>query len=97
MENGSTTMRLGDFTGSFQLLWQIPFYGVGLNTLMKDQLVGGMGIVQNSVGIFASAINYGLLYMTIYVAMMLRNAKKSKCFYTGGYVLLAVFWTITSS
>lgn len=97
MENGSTTMRLGDLTGSFQLLWQIPFYGVGLNTLMKDQLVGGMGIVHNSVGIFASAINYGLLYIIIYIAILLRNAKKSRLIYTqDGYILLAVFWTLTS-
>ena len=73
MENASTTMRLGDFKDSFRLLWQIPFFGVGVNTLLKDRLMGEMGIVNNSVGIFASAINYGLLYMVIYVVIMIMN------------------------
>ena len=97
MENASTTMRLGDFKDSFRLLWQIPFFGVGVNTLLKDRLMGEMGIVNNSVGIFASAINYGLLYMVIYVVIMIMNAKRFRLIYKWReYILFTAFWTITS-
>ena len=97
MENASTTMRLGDFKDSFRLLWRIPFFGVGVNTLLKDRLMGEIGIVNNSVGIFASAINYGLLYMVIYVSIMIMNAKRFRLIYKWReYILFAAFGTITS-
>lgn len=75
MENISTTIRLKDFTESIQLLGQAPIYGIGVNTLTKDQLLKSVGIVNNSVGVFASALNFGPIYIMIYIFLVFKNFK----------------------
>ena len=96
MPNGSTAMRWGDFTGSFWILSQVPIYGVGVNTAIKDNLLGNVGIVNNSVGILASSINYGICYMIIYVFIILRNVRTTHFIVTKYSFLLLVFIVITS-
>ena len=96
MPNGSTAMRWGDFTGSFWILSQVPIYGVGVNTAIKDNLLGNVGIVNNSVGILASSINYGICYMIIYVFIILRNVRTTHFLVTKYSFLLLVFIVITS-
>lgn len=91
--NGSTNMRLNDLIGSMELISEIPLYGVGINTKLKDIVLMQKGIVYNSVGIFASTINYGIPYMVFYLCCVGKNISK----HLGKERLLLLFFLIAVS
>lgn len=93
VSNGSTNMRLNDLKGSIELLVEIPFYGVGINTYYKDTMLNSKNIVNNSVGVLASAINYGVVYILIYLICVIKNIKKN----TDKQKILLFVWMVSTA
>ena len=79
-KNMSREIRYNDLEGSIELLSEIPLYGTGVNTHLRDSFYLSKGISpnSNSVGVLASTINYGIPYIIIYIYLIIKNILRDK-------------------
>lgn len=74
----SFAIRLNDFFKSGGAIIQHPFIGYGLGTHSFVSMASSRGIVANSVGLFCSAIYFGVIYAAYYTFRIFKNSRQTQ-------------------
>lgn len=79
--NYSYVARINHLTNSWNAIKISPIWGFGYQSQTKILLQGIYGLVNNSVGFFSTALNFGIPYVIYYITRIIFIYKKSKSHY----------------
>ena len=98
-EHASTNMRTTDLIGSINVIKEMPIWGLGVNTSYRAAMYHAQGMVTNvnSVGIFASTINYGILYMLVYITLIIITLVKDRGNHSLLFLICLVMFVTTEA
>ena len=79
VRNMSYIRRRADFRNSIDAIIKSPLYGYGIGTDAYYRMIKAHNLYANSVGLFASSLNLGIVYATLFlVGLLIRGLRNFK-------------------
>src|SRR5690606_33223488 len=87
--------RMNHLNSSIYAIKESPWVGLGYQSTKRIYLSNELGLVNNSIGFFSTAMNFGLVYLFFYIAVLFKKIKKYQKFNL--YIFTLIFVIISMS